>query len=192
MNHCGRPEKEKCEVCRKGFGINEDVYGKPGHYRHESCIFSENPVQGKVWSWMMPPPVQEKPQIGTAGNDMGYPTAVFTAPDAEEWEESFEHLTIVWLGTRENTFDLTWVKSFIRSQIELAEKRTWEKMSFGSPDWREFVKNIKKEERSRLSEEIEKLKRKTFQETNTFSEVQQENAWYNDAIRDVLKVLHEV
>lgn len=45
---------------------------------------------------------------------------------------------------------------------------------------------------SRAAEGIEGMKRKAFTETNRYSEVQQEIAWFNDGLRDAAEYLRKM
>lgn len=113
-------------------------------------------------------------------------------PDAGEWEKSFDNKFPHTIAMAYEEMEIDELKSFIRSQIELAEKRVWEEMSFGSPDWHEFVKKIKQDERSRLWKEIGKLRKQNKEAKPEGKEEEIDERAYNAACVDMLKVLHEV
>lgn len=183
---------QRCDKCGSSLGIHGTNDGR-------FCLkCSENLVQEKPYDseslkhndvsmvaipWLSDNPVQESVAPGAVSH------ASSIHPDAGEWEKAFDQVfddNIGLMGQRQN------IKSFIRSQIELAEKRVWEEMSFGSPDWREFVKKIKQDERSRLWKEIGKLRKQNKEAKPEGKEEEIDERAYNAACVDILKVLHEV
>lgn len=89
------------------------------------------------------------------------------APVGEEWEEvfdrKFKHVHHPMIQAENVIHDTKDIKSFIRNLLEAAEKRAWDEMSFGSPEWREFIKRVKEDgkadERSRLKKLIERMEK---------------------------------
>lgn len=189
MNHCGRPEcgcrRKCCKQCE--CATPQCLCG----CIYPECSCHENPVQeSKFFCSTTDADKHEDGCASVKGTttkmkristpDGGW-ADVPIPPEAGEWEEECESLIIragLHLGYKQRS-RIDEVKSFFRSQIELAEKR-------GKEDALHFMDatiradEIRAQERSRISEAIGKL----FGDESCETCVRTKEA--------ILKILHEV
>lgn len=120
---------------------------------------------------------------------------MLTTPTLKDWEEGFYESN--W---EPNTLD------YSPSEKEWIEKVTSFLPRHMAPyDWnlpfaemillitrRMLIPSLLSQHQEEVRKKIEKLKRVEFAETNRYSEVQTENAYYNSAIKDILSLLKDI